>query len=233
MSQFGQDGIIEAIFDIIKPLNKYFVEFGSAGGTYGGNTAYLRLFGFDGLLIDNSDIPYGNNKSKRIFDVKIHTITAENINSILKQYNVPYWFDFLSIDIDGNDYWVWKSLKYEPRVVCIEANYTIQYYLNIVQSYSPDYVWDGSSKFGASFKALYDLGNKKGYCLVAVTGCDMIFVRKDMIPANVIIEGIDDLEYFCNKEPYNKLAEETIKIEDHLSWDKWMKLGEDHNGHSE
>ena len=60
LSQFGQDGVIEKIFEVIKPLNKFFVEFGSNGTDEGqGNTAYMRRYGFDGLLMDGSELPYG------------------------------------------------------------------------------------------------------------------------------------------------------------------------------
>jgi hypothetical protein len=229
LSQFGQDGIIEAVFDLIKPTNKFFVEFGSAGSACGGNTAYLRLFGFDGLLMDRSPIPYNDVTAKKIFDVKIHFVNAENINSLLKSYSVPEEMDFLSIDIDGNDYWVWKTIEYKPRVVCIEANYSIPYDRNIVQSYIPDDTWNGSSRFGASFKALFTLARQKKYSLVAVSGCDMIFIRDDSIPPDIEIEGINDLAFFCDKESYNNLAKDTYEREKHMEWDRWVELDDNPN----
>jgi len=55
LSQWGQDGVIEKIFDIIGTTNKYFVEFESSGNdSVMGNTDYLRRRGFDGLLMDGS-----------------------------------------------------------------------------------------------------------------------------------------------------------------------------------
>jgi hypothetical protein len=69
LSQWGQDGVIEKIFETIGTTNKFFVEFGSSGNDAGmGNTAYLRRSGFDGLLMDGSDRPYGkgiNDKNMR------------------------------------------------------------------------------------------------------------------------------------------------------------------------
>src|SRR5207247_8322866 len=58
-------------------------------------------------------------------DVKVlHcNVTAENINSTLLQNGLRGDIDLLSIDIDGNDYWVWKAIDaIAPRVVVIEYN---------------------------------------------------------------------------------------------------------------
>lgn len=183
LSQFGQDGILEKIYEVIGTSNKYFVEFGSNGKkTGGGNTPYLREFGFDGILLDGYEAPYGE-KHERDYPVQIEFISAENINSIFEKYNVPHEFDLLSIDIDGQDFHVWNSIhsKYKPRVVVIESNHGMFPNLDLVMKYDTQYVWDGTHKHGASIQALQKLGNKKGYDLVAYTGADGIFVRHDII----------------------------------------------------
>jgi hypothetical protein len=122
-------GIIEKIFDLIGPKTKYFVEFGSNGSRQGGgNTPYLReRYGFTGLLMDGSDDPYGIKKQKD-YEVKIEFIKAETINEMFDKYNVPDEFDFLSVDIDGEDYWVLQSInfeKYKPRVISVECNWKL------------------------------------------------------------------------------------------------------------
>ena len=124
LSQWGQDGVLEAIFDKIETTNKYFVEFGSSGNDVGmGNTAYLRRRGFHGLLMDGSETPYGSHVRDRHYKVETEFISASNINFLFKKYNVPTEFDFLSIDIDGQDFHVWNAIKdYNPRVVSIEIN---------------------------------------------------------------------------------------------------------------
>ena len=183
LSQFGQDGVIEKIFDVIGTTNKYFVEFGSSGNDIGmGNTAYLRRRGFTGLLMDGYDKPYNNEVNDRIYDVKIEFISSSNINQLFKKYNVPNEFDFLSIDIDGQDFHVWNKLEnYSPRVVSIEMNHHIHPGKDKVMPLNDIWVWKGNEFFGSSVTALKKLGNSKGYSLVATCMSDAIFVRNDLI----------------------------------------------------
>ena len=150
-SQYGEDGVLEEIFKIIGTTNKYFVEFGSDGfETSMGNTAYLRKFGFDGLLMEGHD----HRMKKCVYDVKNEFITAENIENLFEKYNVPKEFDFLSIDIDGNDWYVWNAIKqYKPRVVCIEMNGGFPSDVDWIQPYKHDWVWGGNHFFGASYNA--------------------------------------------------------------------------------
>lgn len=88
------------------------------------------------------------NRSKRSTqfqrDIKNERVTAENIQNLFKKYNVPESFDLLSIDIDYNDYWVWKAITdYSPRVVVIEFNSSIPPNESRVVPYDPDAYWDG------------------------------------------------------------------------------------------
>jgi hypothetical protein len=196
-SQWGQDGVLEQIFNIIGTTNKYFVEFGSSGNDSGmGNTAYLRRRGFNGLLMDGSERPYNNDINDKKYDVKIEFIKASNINYLFEKYNVPLEFDFLSIDIDGQDFHVWNHLKnYLPRVVSIEMNYHIEPGKDKVMPLDDNWIWPGHEKSGSSITALKKLGNKKGYTLVATCMSDAIFVRNDLIydeKQNVLFKNIND-----------------------------------------
>jgi len=179
-SQYGQDGIIEKIFELIGTTNKYFVEFGSSGTDKDGNTSYFRQFGFHGLLMDGSDAPYGIPVNKK-YDVKIEMVKASNVNDLFYKYNVPPEFDLLSIDIDGQDFYVWKELLYNPRVVCIEVNYLLKAGIDGVMRYNENSVWDGSVRHGSTITAMKKLGNMKGYDLVYLCGSDAIFIRKDLL----------------------------------------------------
>ncbi|MGI0060808.1 MAG: class I SAM-dependent methyltransferase, partial [Nitrosotalea sp.] len=110
-SQNGEDGILDAIFKKIGTTNNYYVEFGVEDGSQC-NTRFLReRRDWKGLMMDGGDCntPF----------IKKEFITAENVNSLFEKYKVPDEFDLLSIDIDGNDYWVWKALDkhYRPRVM--------------------------------------------------------------------------------------------------------------------
>jgi len=184
LSQWGQDGVLDKIFELIGTTNKYFVEFGSSGNDSGmGNTAQLRKKGFDGLLMDGSERPYNQDVDGKKYDVKIEFVSSSNINELFAKYNVPEEFDFLSIDIDGQDFHVWNAInqKYKPRVVAIEMNYHIEPGLDKVMIKYDNYQWDCSQFCGASVTALKKLGNAKGYSLVATCMSDAIFVRNDLL----------------------------------------------------
>jgi hypothetical protein len=187
-SQNGEDGIIEIIFDKIGTTNKYFVEFGVEDGREC-NTKNLREnFGWKGLMMDGNG--YNNPLIKKEF------ITAENINHLFKKYNVPINFDLLSIDIDFNDYYVWRAIKkYNPRVVLIEYNSSIPYNLSKVVKYEPLRMWDGTNYFGASIKTLYLLGKSKGYALIACdsNGSNAFFIKKELIKNNFLNKKLKDI----------------------------------------
>lgn len=189
-SQNGEDGIISEIFSRIGVTNKFFVEFGVGNGLEN-NTAFLLLKGYSGCWIEGNDkqVKAINRKFSSLIkakklSVRQAIITAENIESLFREASVPEEFDFLSIDIDGNDYWVWKAIEnYRPRVVAVEYNALYPPEVDCVIRYSPQFTWTGTSYFGASLKALEILGCKKGYSLV---GCDFrginaFFVRQDLV----------------------------------------------------
>ncbi len=144
-------------------------------------------------LIDNikKDVKFIKkilNRSKRSTqfkrDVKNERVTAENIQNLFKKYNVPESFDLLSIDIDYNDYWVWKAITdYSPRVVVIEYNSSIPPNESRVVPYDPDAYWDGTNYFGASLLALKNLGLMKGYTLVGTesNGVNAFFIKSGLI----------------------------------------------------
>ena len=99
------------------------------------------------------------------------------------ELDVPSEFDFLSIDIDRNDYWIWKAIRrFHPRVVAIEYNASLKQSVACTVPYDPAAIWDGRTNYyGASLKALEHLGAEKGYRLVGCnyTGVTAFFVRQD------------------------------------------------------
>jgi len=189
-SQNGEDGIIEEIFKRVGTTNKFFVEFGVGNGLEN-NTAYLLTKDWQGCWIEGS-VDYVNN-IKNTFNFLIAEkkltiantiITAENIESIFQELKVPVEFDLLSIDIDGNDYWVWEAIKqYRPRVVVAEYNAFFGSEQKWVMKYNPNHRWQNDSYFGASLKSLELLGARKGYKLVGCNfvGVNAFFVREDLL----------------------------------------------------
>jgi hypothetical protein len=189
-SQNGEDGIISEIFNRIGVTNKYFIEFGVEKGLEC-NSTNLLYKGWSGLWIEGS-VEYSKGIRSRFKDLidenRLHLqnefISAENIESLFDKANAPVELDLLSIDIDYNDYHVWKAItKYKPRALVIEYNSVFRPDTHFVAKYNAKRMWDKTSYFGASLLALEQLGIEKGYCLVGCvfTGSNAFFVRKDLV----------------------------------------------------
>jgi hypothetical protein len=189
-SQNGEDGIISEIFKRIEVTYKYFVEFGVENGMEN-NTNFLLNGDWSGLWIEGDKSNFQNIKNNFNFlipkgKLKIlnEIVTRENIENILSSAGTPKEIDLLSIDIDGNDYWVWQAIKnFSPRVVVIEYNSHLGPEIKWVMKYKSDFQGNNSSYYGASLKSFELLGVEKGYVLVGCnfTGCNAFFVRKDLI----------------------------------------------------
>src|SRR5882724_12407449 len=187
-SENGEDGMLWAIFRKIGTTNRFCVEFGAADG-YACNTGYLTgEHGWDFLRMDACEGAPP--------DVKKEFVTAENINDLFRKYDVPQEFDLLSIDIDYNDYWVWKAITgYRPRVVVIEYNASVAPAESRAVEYDPDAHGDGTNYFGASLLAMSNLGREKGYALVGCnsTGVNAFFVREDLVKGNFDVRPLEAL----------------------------------------
>ena len=176
-SQNGEDGILEALFAALGPGTRTFVEFGA-----GRRCNALRLAseeGWTGLWMDARGGWEG-----APLPVRSEFVTAENVESLFDRYDVPAEPDLLSIDIDGNDYWVWRAIRTRrPRVVLVEQNAALGPEQSLVVPYGPAFEWDGTDWFGASLAALARLGRSKGYGLVGsdASGTNAFFVRSDLL----------------------------------------------------
>lgn len=189
-SQSGEDGIIQEIFKRIGMTNRFFVEFGAGNGLQNCTTALL-LQNWIGLWIEADEVNAQTILTKFSFLIRKYRLTFQNLkitpDNIEKSFadtNVPEEFDLLSIDIDGNDYWVWKAIKrFNPRVVICEYNGRFGPDIQWVMEYNPHHTWRGSCYFGASLKSYQVLAKQKGYTLVGCTmsGVNAFFVRDDLI----------------------------------------------------
>jgi hypothetical protein len=189
-SQCGEDGVLERIFEIVGTHNRYYVEFGAKDGNELSNTKYLRTHhGWDGLLMDGAapaDDPF----------VRREFITAENINALFGKWSVPERFDLLSIDLDGNDYWVWKAIdRCVPRVVIVEYNVFFGLHVRKSMAYNPTHEWDESTYHGASLAALDALGSAKGYALVYTDtyAPNAYFVLRSELPKGYVERALEDV----------------------------------------
>ena len=189
-SQNDEDGVLAEIFRRIGTTSRYFVEFGVGNGTEN-NTLALLVQGWKGAWIEgdpNNCAIIGKALSRFLNDKSLEAvqsfITAENIGTLFESLKVPPEFDLLSIDIDFNDYWVWKAIQaYRPRVVVIEYNAGFGPSMEWKVPYAAERTWDTTRNFGASLKSYELLGREKGYCLVgcSLTGINAFFVREDLV----------------------------------------------------
>jgi len=176
-SQGGEDGLLDAIFGIVGATNRRYVELGGGDGVQC-NTEHLRQLGWRGLIVDGAckpgrpDIPLVN-----------AWITAEGVEALMDAHDVPQEPDLLSLDIDGNDYWVWQAIQRRPRVIIAEYNANLPARRALTIPYDPKHSWDGTDFYGASLMALVHVARQKGYTLVYCTqaGVNAVFVRDDLL----------------------------------------------------
>lgn len=196
-SQNGEDGILLWIFSKIGTTSKRFVEFGMGTGRECICTNLALNFGWKGLFMDGSA---ENAADAKLFfklmmpweeyaglEIRQEFITKENINGILAGRRHTEEPDLLVIDIDGNDYWVWKEIDaIRPRVVVIEYNATLGPEDSITIPYKEDFYAYAEHPLGiyhgVSVSALAKLGKEKGYVLVGCDsrGANAFFVQKGL-----------------------------------------------------
>lgn len=189
-SQGGEDGIIREILRRLRIDKGWFVEFGAWDGILYSNTYALVQKDWHGVYIEGdpekAEVLHRNMQAYPNVIPLCHFISLEDgdrIDEILAGTDLPREFDLLSIDIDGNDYWIWKSLtNYNPKIVVIEYNSNFGPHERKTIPYDATYTHDGTMYHGASAAALNALGVEKGYTLVAYTGkLNLFFVRNDLI----------------------------------------------------
>ncbi len=182
-SQFGEDGITQQIFDTIGTTSKVVIEFGADDGFQSSNTANLwsKDSSWQGIMIECSDSAYAklveNLKAFNclLINRKVGIGQDDTLEAILEDNDIDFNIDLLSIDIDGNDYYIFRSLnRLRPRVIICEYNPTFPADLDVYHDYDV--------YAGCSVGALIRIGKAKGYSLVAITDTNCFFVRNEDFP---------------------------------------------------
>jgi hypothetical protein len=192
-SQWGEDGILQALLGRVPIERKIFVEFGVESYVES-NTRFLVVNNqWAGLVIDGGEQNINDIKLDSIYwaanlKAECAFVTRENIEEILQKNGIRADIGLLSIDIDGNDYWVWQAIRcITPRIVICEYNSDFGPTAQVTVPYDPAFVRGRAhySKvyYGASISALCALGASKGYSLVAgnSAGNNIFFVRNDLL----------------------------------------------------
>jgi hypothetical protein len=178
----GLDGVIATIVDTLARPDHWCVEFGAWDGLLASNTRNLIAHhGYSAVLIEADSSRFRELERLYIDRTDVTTINAfvgfdrsDGLDAILARTSIPREFDFLSIDIDGNDYHVWRAVtEYRPKVVCIEFNTTIPPEVSFVQPADP------SVAQGSSLAAIVELAAQKGYQLIFVESVNAFFVSHE------------------------------------------------------
>ena len=194
-SQFGEDGILQYLtrHTGIQPHERSFVEFGVENYTEANTRFLLGNDSWRGLVFDGSprhvaDIRASESYWRNDLTAVAAFITAENIDSLIAKAGFSGSIGILSIDIDGNDYWVWQNITcIDPVIVVVEYNSVFGADHAVTTPYDPSFnrthAHYSNLYWGASIKAFHYLAARKGYALVGSNsaGNNAFFVRRDRL----------------------------------------------------
>jgi hypothetical protein len=205
-SQWGEDGLISWLVDCLPDIPNTFVEFGVEDYRESNTRLLLHMRNWRGLVLDGSAANIQDIKGQEIYwryglTAKCAFIDRDNINSLLTGAGVSGDVGLLSVDIDGNDYWVWQAIdSISPAIVVCEYNAVLgdRHELTVpyLASFQRTRAHHSNLYFGASIKALVRLGEAKGYSFVGTTstGCNAFFVRNDLAPK--VLSRLDSVKAF-------------------------------------
>lgn len=231
-SQSGEDGVIQWLIHNIPIQSKRFIEFGVQNYTES-NTRFLLMHdNWSGLIMDGSQENMDYVKQDNIcwmHDLKPVPafITAENINTLIRDNGFDGEVGILSIDIDGNDYWVWKAIScVQADIVICEYNSRFGSERAVTIPYDPNFyrteAHSSNLYFGASIRALTLLGQQKGYALVYGNeiGSNLFFIRRELLNDVVYEKTVEECyvraKYRQARDPQGELMLLSIEDEEKL-----------------
>lgn len=190
-SQWGEDGIIQYLISKVAIENKIFIEFGVQDYSESNTRFLLVNDNWTGLVIDSSSESMRHIRSQEYYwkydlTAVCDFVTVDNINDLIKNAGITGSIGILSIDIDGNDYWIWNAISVIfPQIVIVEYNSSFGNQHAVTISYRPDFSREKAHfsglYWGASLPAFCSLASQKGYIYVGSNsaGSNAFFVRKD------------------------------------------------------
>jgi hypothetical protein len=190
-SQWGEDGIIQYLISKIAIENKVFIEFGVQDYSESNTRFLLVNDNWRGLVIDSSSefIKYIRAQDyywKYDLTAVCDFVTVDNINDLIKNAGIMGSVGILSIDIDGNDYWIWRAISVIlPQIIIVEYNSSFGNQHAVTIPYQAEFSREKAHfshlYWGASLPAFCRLASQKGYIYVGSNsaGSNAFFVRKD------------------------------------------------------
>ena len=179
-SQLGEDGIIERVFDVVGETSRWCCEFGAWDGVYLSNTRALIERGWHGVLIEPDADRFAHLQQEYPPGSAHVTIKAcvndadSTLDALLAAHGVDEELDFLSIDVDGLDYEIFRSLAVRPRLICVEVNGACD---PSSHTQLPREV--AARGVGQPLPLFVDAADELGYRLIAYTG-NAFFLRRDI-----------------------------------------------------
>lgn len=184
-SQGDEDGLTLEIIKRLNPTNKHFLEIGVGDGREN-NTLILRSKGYKGAWVDSLENNHLKSMKNSSFYYSQQFVDRNSVVEILNDYREFFRGEpaVISIDIDGNDYWIWKSLLehgYRPELAIAEYNARFPVPIEWVMEYNPEHKWQEDDYYGASLSALAALFSKFDYFPVvcSIHGTNVFFVKKE------------------------------------------------------
>ena len=197
-SQFGEDGFLQHLIRQVPGAPHSFVEFGVENYRQANTRFLLEKDRWRGLIMDGSEHNIATLREgdaaywMRDLTAVAAFITRENINALLTEHGFTGELGLLSIDIDGNDFWVWQAIEaVAPQLISVEYNFRFGSDVAVAVPYSPTFdkniAHPSRLYYGASLRALTGLANERGYDLVGCSdgGVNAFFVRHDIRPATL------------------------------------------------
>jgi hypothetical protein len=221
-SQWGEDGIIGWLVGMLPEIPRTFVEFGVVDYLEANTRLLLQMQNWRGLVMDGSadNIQAINRQDiswRHDLTAKCAFIDSENINGLMTDAGFQGEIGLLSIDIDGNDYWVWKAINtLNPAIVVSEYNAVLGDLHELTVPYRADFdrsrAHYSNQYFGASIQALAALAKKKGYTFIGTTstGCNAFFIRNDLAPT--ILSALDGVWAFPSAVREGRRADGNLSL---------------------
>jgi len=194
-SQSGEDGILQYLTRIVAPLDRSFVEIGVEDYREA-NTRFLLIKDqWSGLVVDGSAPNVARIFSDQVYwtrrlRVAEAFIDRDNVNGVLTAHGATGELGLLSVDIDGNDYWVFDAINcVAPAIAIVEYNYRFGPTAAVTIPYDPAYRRSQSSPSwlvtGASLQAIANAAARKDMAFVGCNsfGNNAFFVRRDLVPS--------------------------------------------------
>jgi len=220
-SQWGDDGIIQYLIEQVRPTSQTFVEFGVQDYRESNTRFLLMNDNWRGLIIDGDPEFITQVQAEDIYwrydlTAVAAFITSDNINSLIRETGLSGPLGILSVDIDGNDYWVWEKIDVvDPEIVIVEYNSVFGPTRTVSVPYDPAFVrqkaHDSYLFWGCSLAALCHLANKKGYVFVGCNsnGNNAYFVKASRASNLMVLspaEGYVESRFRESRDPQGRLS---------------------------